>query len=84
MDGGGMPDEGWRAIETAPHDGTEVRLRRIHEGRVVSEGWAYFGRRDPRHENVRQSAGGAMDQEDRWCEAGGQHFFPGPTHWRQD
>jgi hypothetical protein len=34
---------GWLDIETAPKDGSKVWVRRMHQGRLVTEGWAVFG-----------------------------------------
>lgn len=33
----------WLPIESAPQDGSKVWVKRVHDGRIVSEGWAVFG-----------------------------------------
>ena len=33
----------WKSIETAPKDGTLVRLKRVYQGEVVTEGEGLFG-----------------------------------------
>jgi hypothetical protein len=33
----------WQSIETAPKDGTVVRLKRVFEGRLVDDGPGLFG-----------------------------------------
>jgi hypothetical protein len=33
----------WQPIESAPKDGTVVRLKRIYEGRLVADGPGLFG-----------------------------------------
>lgn len=40
-------DGDWQDIETAPTDGREVWVRRVYDGKLVSEGWAVFGICDP-------------------------------------
>jgi hypothetical protein len=33
----------WRSIDTAPKDGTVIRLKRVYKGRVIAEGVGLFG-----------------------------------------
>jgi hypothetical protein len=33
----------WQPIETAPRDGSVVRVKRVYQGRVIAEGDAVFG-----------------------------------------
>lgn len=42
-----MSEPKWQPIETAPMDGSEVFVRRVHNGRVVSKGWAVFATLHP-------------------------------------
>lgn len=33
----------WLPIETAPHDGTVVRLKRVYQDRIIAEGLGCYG-----------------------------------------
>lgn len=61
----------WQPIETAPKCSRRVWVRRIHQCRVVKEGWAIWGEHpDPEFEGK------------RWLNEDGRFSFPTPTHWR--
>lgn len=74
------PIEGWRPIETAPKDGTQIILT---NGKTVAQGW--WEHQEPFVREKRGSAGVYLDQQehdgfDDWldCEGG---MLPNPTHW---
>jgi len=33
----------WRSADSAPRDGTEISVKRVHEGRIIYEGKAFWG-----------------------------------------
>jgi hypothetical protein len=80
----------WRSIETAPKDGSLVWVKRVHDGRIVKEGWAVFAPLLDIAPMRQWTAGGLYDpippdheaaDELRWCNADRLHRFPEPTHW---
>lgn len=81
----------WKLIETAPKDGTRVWVKRVYEGRIVTEGFAVFGvahknapMRQPDHwPNETQKDRDDYANEPRWLKPDRMHSFPEPTHWTQ-
>lgn len=80
----------WKPIATMPEDrkcGQLTYVKRMHEGRLVAEGWAVFGEWHPSAEYVQpdpdipnRDVAGAM-AERRWLRPDRMYAFPGPTHW---
>jgi len=75
----------WQPIETAPKDGTAIRAKRVHDGRVICDGIAawrtvHFGElRDP----ISGEQFAAPEDATGWmCPKGvADKRFPTPTHW---
>lgn len=75
----------WQDISTAPKDGTKVRVKRVCDGQVLSDGIAYFGSITIDYGMngiavgmqypATQTYGGV------WVRDGGRYLFPDPTHW---
>lgn len=84
----------WQSINTAPKNGKVVNLRRVHEGRVVSEGRGAYRFPDPKAPQLSQlppdPLGRAWPAEvvaatttprEHWMQEDGMFTFPEPTHW---
>jgi hypothetical protein len=68
----------WQPIETAPKDGTVLRLKRVYNGAVIADGRGYFGSATI-HYAIED--GGPATFHLIWAAEDGRHFFPMPTHW---
>lgn len=83
----------WKSISLAPHDGSRQYVKRVHNGRVVKEGWARWCRANEAAEIRFESYGGldgpipadaAYADTPRWRTDDGLYSFPEPTHWLPD
>lgn len=83
----------WQDIGTAPRDGSPVWVKRVHEGRVVKEGWAVYGSLSS-DAPMRQWASGGLNppiapnheaaDAERWSNPDRLYRFPTPTHWHPE
>lgn len=83
----------WQPIESAPRDGSPVWVKRVHEGRVVKEGWAVWGVNSD-DAPMRQWGDGGLGEPippdndfadtARWLNPDRRYSFPTPTHWKPD
>jgi len=80
----------WQDISTAPTDGSKVYVRRMHEGRLVREGWAVFGpmaadapMRSPAPGGLYAPIPADNQYADipGWCTEDRRYHFPTPTEW---
>lgn len=74
----------WQSIETAAHDGTIIKAKRVFEGATVWEGlccWrtVHFDALPP-HPIDGDIYAPAHDQT-AWAMPDQQHLVPTPTHW---
>ncbi|RIA37510.1 hypothetical protein DFR49_3395 [Hephaestia caeni] len=88
----------WRPIDSAPLDGSEVHVKRVHRGRLVAEGKAVWNTPvaaapmlepigpDPLNRPVDYGRElreiEAAEVTPRWMKSDRMHAFPSPTHWR--
>lgn len=74
----------WQPIETAPHDGSVVYVRRIYEGRLVTEGEAVFALPHP-HAPQLQALGpdplNRLSAQDYAHEADHRRKLAAEPHW---
>jgi hypothetical protein len=80
----------WEPIQTAPMDGTILMLKRVHQGKVVTQACGYYGKLSAEAPQRQWQRGNAITpdgppfencDEPRWCKEGGLYNFPAPTHW---
>lgn len=87
----------WKPINSAPKDGSVLRLKRIYKGSVVSEGdgvWGILADDAPSRSPMPPDplgrplpAGFEMESPEylarpRWLTVDRMYHFPEPTHWR--
>ncbi|MDR3514067.1 MAG: hypothetical protein P4L73_20720 [Caulobacteraceae bacterium] len=85
----------WRSIKSAPVDGRPVWVRRVHEGRVVAEGfarWSSLAAAAPARSPIwtppwqapleeSQADRDAFADTARWVCDDRLYLFPEPTEW---
>ncbi|QKC99145.1 hypothetical protein [Mesorhizobium sp. NZP2298] len=74
---------GWKKIDSAPKDGSIIRVKRIYEGSVVYDGPAAW--RTVRFDSLTDPLTGQQYAEAEhatgWMRVDSEHRVPEPTHW---